>query len=71
MKFKEHQEIKAEQNSLTIPTLENVTTKDILQIIAGASILAVPVGFTEETWMLGEILPKLNILLIFLLSLSS
>jgi len=35
--------------------------KDILQIIIGATILAVPIGFTEETWRLGEQLPLANI----------
>lgn len=36
--------------------------KDILQVIIGASILAIPVGFTEETWKLGEQMPVLNII---------
>ncbi len=36
-------------------------SRDMLQIIIGATILAVPVGFTEETWGLGESLPMLNI----------
>ncbi|MFC1801467.1 DUF2391 family protein [Nanoarchaeota archaeon] len=35
--------------------------RDLLQIMIGASILAIPVGFTEETWRLGENLPMLNI----------
>jgi len=43
--------------------------KDVLQVLIGASILAVPVGFTEETWSLGEALPSLNIFLLFLVSL--
>lgn len=42
--------------------------KDILQVIIGATILAIPVGFTEETWRLGEFLPWLNIIGLFLLS---
>lgn len=32
-----------------------------MQIIVGASILAVPVSFTEEAWDLGATLPSLNI----------
>lgn len=28
--------------------------KDVLQIVVGASLLAIPVGFTEETWKLGQ-----------------
>ncbi|MBW2965727.1 DUF2391 family protein [Candidatus Woesearchaeota archaeon] len=43
--------------------------KDILQVIVGASILAIPVGYTEETWRLGEILPLANIIGFILLSL--
>jgi len=43
--------------------------KDVLQVIIGASILAIPVGFTEETWRLGGFLPWLNILGFVLLSL--
>ena len=42
--------------------------KDMLQVIIGASILAIPVGFTEETWRLGESLPLLNIMLLMVLS---
>jgi uncharacterized membrane protein len=43
--------------------------KDVLQIFIGASILAVPVGFTEETWKLGETLPLMNVLGLLALSL--
>lgn len=42
--------------------------RDILQIIVGASILAVPVGFTEETWVLGANLPFINVLAIGFIS---
>ncbi len=41
-----------------------VKLRDILQIIVGATILAVPVSFTEETWSLGGLLPLTNIFLI-------
>jgi uncharacterized membrane protein len=43
--------------------------KDLLQVIIGASILAIPVGFTEETWNLGSTLPLLNILFLIVISL--
>ncbi|MBW2963527.1 DUF2391 family protein [Candidatus Woesearchaeota archaeon] len=43
--------------------------KDLLQVIIGASILAIPVGFTEETWRLGETLPWLNVFILGGLSL--
>jgi uncharacterized membrane protein len=36
--------------------------KDALQVIIGASILAIPVGFTEEVWKLGQDLPLINAL---------
>jgi uncharacterized membrane protein len=34
----------------------------LLQVFIGAAILAIPVGFTEETWRLGETLPLMNIM---------
>jgi len=44
--------------------------KDVMQVILGATILAIPVGFTEETWKLAAELPFLNVLLFMLISLS-
>jgi uncharacterized membrane protein len=40
-----------------------------MQVIVGASVLAVPVAFTEETWNLGQDLPLQNVLLLSGLSL--
>jgi len=42
--------------------------KDLLQIIIGASILAVPVGFTQETWDLGRNMHTKNIIILAILS---
>jgi uncharacterized membrane protein len=42
--------------------------KDILQVMIGASILAIPIGFKEETWMLGETLAAKNVIAIVVLS---
>jgi uncharacterized membrane protein len=42
--------------------------RDMMQIIVGASILAVPVAFTEETWQLGQKLPLANVLCLSLFS---
>ena len=42
--------------------------RDILQVMIGASILAIPVGFTEETWELGGSLPWLNVMGLLTLS---
>ena len=50
------------------PLMVELKMRDIMQIIIGASILAVPVAFTEETWNLGLNLPFINVLLISLLS---
>ena len=43
--------------------------QDILQIIVGAFVLAIPVGFTQEVWDLGKRLPTFNIVIIMLLTL--
>jgi len=45
------------------------TAKDMMQVLLGASILAIPVALTEETWRLGQILPIMNIFALLLLSL--
>lgn len=42
--------------------------EDVSQISIGSFALAVPVSFSEEAWRLGESLPMLNLVLIFLLS---
>ena len=42
--------------------------RDVMQVIVGATILAVPVGFTEEAWTLGETLPLGNVISLFILS---
>ena len=43
------------------PVAFEFALKDALQVIVGATILAIPVGFTEEVWILGETLPWPNI----------
>ncbi len=42
--------------------------KDVLQIVIGASVLAIPVGFTQEVWELGGELHFFNIFSIFIIS---
>jgi len=54
---------------VTTPLMVELKPRDIMQIIVGASILAIPVGFTEETWNLGERLPFSNILALAIISL--
>ena len=43
------------------PLMVEVRFRDIVQILIGASILAIPIAFTEETWILGESLPLINV----------
>jgi len=50
------------------PLMVEFRPRDLMQVIVGASILAVPVAFTEETWRLGETLPFRNVLLLSAIS---
>lgn len=50
------------------PLMVEFRLRDLMQIIVGASILAVPVAFTEETWNLGAQLPLANVLWLSALS---
>jgi uncharacterized membrane protein len=43
------------------PLRVELRRRDIMQILVGSSILAIPVGFTEETWDLGVTLPMNNV----------
>jgi len=58
------------QHRILPPLRVKVRPADIIQIIVGASILAIPVGFTEETWRTAETMPALNTILFFLISLT-
>lgn len=51
------------------PLMLEFKSRDIMQVIVGASLLAIPVSLTEEAWNLGEFLPTTNIALIAILSL--
>jgi uncharacterized membrane protein len=42
--------------------------EDASQVAIGAFALAVPISFSEEAWRLGETLPLLNLVSIFILS---
>ena len=46
------------------PLMVEFRPRDPMQIIVGASILAVPVAFTEETWNLGAQLPLVNVVIL-------
>jgi len=57
-------------NSIScINPIKKFNVKDILQIIVGAFVLAVPVGFTQEVWELGETLPVFNTIIVLILTL--
>ena len=43
------------------PFMVEFKPRDAFQVIIGASVLAIPVAFTEEAWTLGEKLPTGNI----------
>ncbi len=51
------------------PLMVEFRPRDLMQVIVGASILAVPVAMTEETWVLGTELPLRNVLMLSGLSL--
>jgi uncharacterized membrane protein len=55
---------------LITPLMVELRLKDLLEVIIGAIILAIPVGMTEETWNLGAELPLLNILILALIGIS-
>lgn len=52
-----------------IPLKVELKIQDVLEIIVGASILAVPVAFTEEVWTMGDDLGWLNIVLLNMVAL--
>jgi uncharacterized membrane protein len=51
------------------PLMVEFRPRDLMQVVVGASLLAVPVAFTEETWNLGARLPLANVLALSGLSL--
>ena len=50
------------------PMMIEFRPRDMLQIIVGATILAIPLAFTEETWRLGEVLPGRNVAMLAIIS---
>ena len=43
--------------------------EDIIQVVVGASALAVPIAFSEESWNLSNTLPMTNVIFLVVLSL--
>jgi len=50
------------------PLMVEFRPRDLMQVVLGAAILAVPVALTEETWRLGELLPFRNVLMLSAIS---
>ena len=50
------------------PLMVELRWRDVVQLIVGGCVLAIPVAFTEEVWVLGEELPIVNIVGIVLTS---
>lgn len=51
------------------PLMIEFKPRDVMQVIVGASLLSIPVAFTEETWVLGAELPLANVIALSALSL--
>lgn len=51
------------------PVMVEFKPRDVIQVVVGAALLAIPVALTEEAWNLGELLPIRNVTYIALLSL--
>lgn len=50
------------------PFMVELRLRDIMQIIVGSALLAIPVAFTEEVWNLGERLPLRNVISLSIIS---
>ena len=44
------------------PLMVEFRPRDVMQVIVGASLLSIPVSFTEEVWVLGAELPLVNVI---------
>ncbi len=55
-------------STIIAPFMVEFKPRDVLQIIVGATILAIPVGLTEETWILASELKMENVLLLSFVS---
>jgi uncharacterized membrane protein len=54
--------------NINVPLKVELRIHDLFEILVGASILAVPVAFTEEVWNMGDQLPWFNITLLSVVS---
>ncbi len=51
------------------PLMLEFKPRDIMQVVVGSALLAIPVSLTEEVWNLGESLPISNVVIISAISL--
>ena len=51
------------------PLMIEFKPRDVMQVVVGASLLSIPVAFTEEAWVLGAELPMANVVGLSMLSL--
>lgn len=58
-----------ELQHINVPLKVELKIRDILEVIVGASILAIPVAFTEEVWNMGDDLHWMNIIALSAVSL--
>jgi len=63
-----HKEMSEFIQKASAPLRTEFRPRDLLQIIVGASILAIPVGFTQETWDLGHTMHTKNVIILGILS---
>jgi uncharacterized membrane protein len=56
---------------VTSPLMVELHNRDVLQIIVGATLFAIPVGFTQEVWDLGQQLSMGRILTLAAFSIIS
>ena len=52
------------------PLKVELRKRDLMQILVGSGLLAIPVAFTEETWQLGLTLPLANVMMLSAISLA-
>ena len=57
-------------HQLVKPVMTEFYLRDVIQVIVGATLLSIPVAFTEEVWRLGETMPWQNIIYLVLVSIS-
>ena len=56
-----------EVQRINVPLKVEVGIHDFLEIMVGASILAVPIAFTQEVWDMGDQLAWINVLVLSLI----